>query len=101
MEKALRAQEREIGADHQLVATTLSNLGLAFERLGDAQKKRDLFEKALRLKEREYGPEHQSVAITLDNLGSAYGDLGDTRRCEICWKRHCVSKSASMELNTG
>ena len=42
LEKALRAQEREYGAEHQLVATTLSNLGLAFGRLGDAQKKRDL-----------------------------------------------------------
>ena len=101
LKKALRIQEREYGAEHRLVATTLTNLGIAYGDLGDAQKKRDLLEKALRIKEREYGPEHQTVAITLDNLGSAYGDLGDTRRCEICWKRHCVSKSASMELNTG
>ena len=62
------------------MATTLTNLGIAYGDLDDAQKKRDLLEKALRIKEREYGPEHQTVAITLDNLDSAYGDLGDTRR---------------------
>ena len=71
MEKALRIQEREYGAEHRLVATTLTNLGIAYGDLGDAQKKRDLLEKALRIKEREYGPEHKIVASSLDNLGSA------------------------------
>ena len=41
LEKALRIQEREYGAEHRLVATTLTNLGIAYGDLGDAQKKRD------------------------------------------------------------
>ena len=83
LEKALRIQEREYGAEHRLVATTLTNLGSAYWDLGDAQKTRDLLEKALRIKEREYGHQHRQVAITLDNLGSAYGALGytQTKRC--------------------
>ena len=44
LEKALRVQEREYGAEHRLVATTLTNLGIADGDLGDAQKKRDLGE---------------------------------------------------------
>ena len=40
LEKALRVQEREYGAEHRLVATTLTNLGIADENLGNAQKKR-------------------------------------------------------------
>ena len=51
LEKALRIQEREYGAEHRQVATILTNLGIAYGDLGDAQKKRDLLEKALRIKE--------------------------------------------------
>ena len=45
LEKALRIQEREYGAEHRLVATTLTNLGIAYGDLGDAQKKQDLLER--------------------------------------------------------
>ena len=38
LEKALRIQEREYGAEHRLVATTLTNLGIADGEQGDAQK---------------------------------------------------------------
>ena len=78
LEKALRVQDREYGAEHRLVATTLTNLGSAYWDLGGAQKTRDVVEKALRIKEREYRHQHQQVAITRDNLGSAYGGLGCT-----------------------
>ena len=51
LEKALGIQGRGYGAEHRLVATTLTNLGIAYGDLDDAQKKRDLLEKALRIKE--------------------------------------------------
>lgn len=48
-------QEREFGPDHCDVATTLSNLGNAYDRLGNIQKQKELLERALAINEREYG----------------------------------------------
>jgi tetratricopeptide (TPR) repeat protein len=48
-------QEREFGPDHCDVATTLSNLCNAYDRLGNIQKQKELLERALDINEREYG----------------------------------------------
>ena len=57
-------------------AATLTNLGNAFGRLGDAQRQRELLERALTIQEAEYGPHHREVAITLTNLAMAHGVVG-------------------------
>ena len=37
------------------MATTLSNLGNAYDRLGNIRKQKELLERALAINEREYG----------------------------------------------
>ena len=56
LERALVIQVREYGPEHADVATTLANLGNAFDRLGDIAKQRELLERALKINERECGP---------------------------------------------
>jgi tetratricopeptide (TPR) repeat protein len=78
--RVLAINERHYGPDHPEVATTLVNLGNAYESLGDSQKSRELLERALIIKERHYGPDHPEVATTLANLGNAYESLGDSQK---------------------
>jgi tetratricopeptide (TPR) repeat protein len=73
------------------VATTLANLGNAYESLGDAQKSRELLERALAIKERYHGLDHPEVATILTNLGNAYESLGDTQK-----KRELLERSLAI-----
>ena len=83
-ERSLAIKERAYGRDHPNVATTLTNLGLAYGDLGDQAKKRDMLERSLAIKERAYGRDHVNVAPTLFNLGMAHGNLGDnSKKCEL------------------
>eukprot|EP00971_Amphidinium_carterae_P205667 4081424-Amphidinium_carterae.1 len=70
LERALRIEESHYGPEHPNVASAVTNLGSAYELLGNPHKSRDYLERALRIKERHYGSEHPSVAITLGSLGN-------------------------------
>ena len=57
------------------VAETLNNLAIAYGKLGDKAKERDMHERVLAIKERAYGPDHLEVAATLYNLAIAHSGL--------------------------
>ncbi|CAL1158634.1 unnamed protein product [Cladocopium goreaui] len=73
----LEKMEKKFGKDHFIVATTLTNLGIAHGDLGDYRQKKDLLERALRITEQHYGKEHPEVAASLASLGNAHGSLGN------------------------
>ncbi len=56
-------------------ATTLHNIGYAYDRSGDAAKARDYYLKALPMREAALGPSHKHVGTTCNNLGAAYTRL--------------------------
>ena len=87
LERALPIQEAAYGADHVNVASTLVNLGMAYRKLGDAARAKELYERALTIKEAAYGADHVNVASTLGNLGSAYYSLGDAARAKALFER--------------
>jgi Tfp pilus assembly protein PilF len=59
------------------VASTLNNLGLVRQRLGEPDLAVELYERALGIKEAVYGPDHPRVAGTLNNLAVARQELGE------------------------
>jgi tetratricopeptide (TPR) repeat protein len=81
------------------VAAILTNLGSAYEKLGNAQKSRELLERALAISERYYGFDHPEVAITLSNLGNAYEKLGDAQKSrELLERALAISERPSVVL---
>ena len=97
--------------DEVELAATLGNLGNAYGKMGNANRKRELLERALAIKERMYGPDHAEVAVSLTNLGNAYGDLGDANKMRDLLERALAihehtygsdhSKVASTLVNLG
>ena len=59
------------------MARTLNDLAVAYGRLGDYTRERDLLEEALKIEEAHYGKNHFEVARTLNDLAVTYGRLGD------------------------
>ena len=55
--RALTLREKAFGADHQLVAQSLNNLGLLFQRRAEYAKAESLFLRSLANREKAFGPQ--------------------------------------------
>lgn len=64
--------EANLGPEHPSVATTLNNLALLYESMGEYEKALPLYNRALETREKVLGPEHPDVATTLNNLAILY-----------------------------
>ena len=79
-EKSLAIDKTVYGDCHPYVATTLNNLGFAWNVLGKKKKAIQYYEKALEIKKAVSGTNHPEVAKTLNHLGSAWSDLGEKKK---------------------
>ncbi|MCE5319465.1 MAG: tetratricopeptide repeat protein, partial [Parachlamydia sp.] len=77
---ALKIGIKVYGDEHPDVASSLNNLGSAWQDLGDAKKAIRYCEKALRIYKKVFGDEHPNMAISLNYIGSAWYDLGDAKK---------------------
>ena len=77
MQRALAIDERVHGPDHPEVATSLNNLALVLQELGDPAGARPLAERALAIDEQAYGSDHPYVAILLNNVAAVLQELGE------------------------
>ena len=75
--------------NHPDIASTLNNLGLAWQVLGDARKAVSFYQRALAIKEQVYHetPNHPSIASTLNNLGLGRQALGDALQAVSFYQR--------------
>lgn len=96
LERAVDVQARTYGPEHPEVSATLMNLGIAFGRLGDIDRMRDLLERVLATDERIYGQDHIEVANTLMNLAIAYGCLGENEQKRKLLERALVIKESEQ-----
>ena len=87
---ALGIRRNEFGAEHILVAETLSVLALCHGRLNDTPKKRDLLERVLIIQKSELGPHHRQVAATLENLANAHGKKINTVLAAVACGVSCI-----------
>jgi tetratricopeptide (TPR) repeat protein len=70
----------QLGDEHPLVATFISNEGETLDRVGRHAAARAAYQKALQIEERGYGPESTNVAYPLTGLGKSF--LADHRPSE-------------------
>ena len=77
LEKAVRSDEKNLGAEHPTTAVSYSNLALVLQDLGDYTGAKNLLEKAMRSDEKNLGAEHPTTAVSYSNLASVLQDLGD------------------------
>ncbi len=64
------------------MATTLNNIGLALQELGEHKKALEYYEQALAIDKAVYGEHHPKIATRLNNIGSAFYALGDFKQAK-------------------
>ena len=69
------------------VATTLNNIAILYENLGDYTRAKSLHQRALAIQEKVYGSEHLDVATSLNNLAQLYQAQADYTRAEPLYQR--------------
>jgi tetratricopeptide (TPR) repeat protein len=79
-EEVLAISLQSYGKAHPTVAVSYNNLGLAYDKSGDAQKALACHEKSLAIRLRAYGEAHPDVATSYANLGNTFGSLGDIQK---------------------
>jgi CHAT domain-containing protein/Tfp pilus assembly protein PilF len=71
---ALGIRENLLKGDHELIAASYNDLGLAYVDV-DNDKALDYYEKALTIYEKLHGIEHPKIALTNSNMGFVYRQL--------------------------
>jgi len=79
-EQALTIDKEIYGDKHPNIATTLNNIGSAWDALGEHKKAIGYFEQALTIDKEIYGDKHPNIATTLNNIGSAWDALGEHKK---------------------
>jgi serine/threonine-protein kinase len=72
IQRSIAELRRELGADHPLVGTFVSNEGEILARLGRGREAHEAFTSALTVEERGYGKEGPNLAYPLVGLGEGY-----------------------------
>jgi tetratricopeptide (TPR) repeat protein len=85
--QALSIRREVYGERHLDVATTLSNIGLAWNMLKESKKAIKYYEQALSIVKEVYGERHPRVATILNNIGGAWHDLGDMEKAIHYYKQ--------------
>lgn len=71
---ALTIREDLLKGDHELIAASYNDLGLAYVDI-DNDKALDYYEKALSIYQKLHGNEHPKIALTNSNMGLVYREL--------------------------
>jgi CHAT domain-containing protein/tetratricopeptide (TPR) repeat protein len=74
LQMALSYREKLLPANHELIAASYNDLGLAYAGI-DNDIALDYYEKALKIYEKLHGKEHPKIAIASINNGVVYNDL--------------------------
>jgi CHAT domain-containing protein/tetratricopeptide (TPR) repeat protein len=81
-EQAVNKRRRLLGDQHPDTATSLGNLALMYESLGDYAKAEPLYRQAPEIDKRALGETHPKYATDLNNLALLYEALGDYTKAE-------------------
>ncbi len=79
-QKALKIEEKALGADSLTVALIYNSLAIIRKESGDYDKALDNHNKVLRIREKVLGNEHPLTARTYNHLGRIYLNKGDFQK---------------------
>jgi tetratricopeptide (TPR) repeat protein/CHAT domain-containing protein len=75
-EQALSIYKKALGKEHLDFATSLNNLAIIYNKIGQYEKALQLQEQSLAIYKKALGEEHPNVAISLNNIAQLYYNLG-------------------------
>jgi serine/threonine protein kinase len=85
--EAIAIERRLYGPEHPSLATTMSDLGLALNWLGQQNSEAiEVQQQALAMSKKLYGPDHSSVAMSLTFLGDALKNDGKAGEAESAYR---------------
>jgi tetratricopeptide (TPR) repeat protein len=81
-QKEANMSKRMLGSEHVDTLTSMDNLALTYQDLGEYQKAEGLHLQVLEARKRVLGPEHGHTLISMNNLAKTYHDLGEYQKAE-------------------
>ncbi len=87
MQRSLAIQEKVLGTEHPLVATSLNNLAELYQAQGNYNQAEPLYQRSLAIFEQVLGKEHPDVATSLNNLAALYQAQGNYSQAEPLLQR--------------
>ena len=94
--RALREQQRLLGADDPAVGMTLNHIGNTLIELGNYAAAQEYCQRSLKLRRKVLGDRHPKVAASLNNLGELYRKRKDPQR-----SLHFAERSLEITGGTG
>src|ERR687885_1299927 len=91
-ERILVILEKNLGAEHPLIATSLNNLAYLYDEQGNYSQAEPLLQRALAIREKVLGKEHPAVATSLNNLAGLYQEQGNYSQAELFYQRALAIK---------
>ena len=85
-EKLVVLTKRAKGGEHPDTATSLNNLAMLYQAMGDYVKAKLLFKEALEIRQNVLGQEHPDTAQSINNLAMLYQAMGDYTKAEPLFK---------------
>jgi tetratricopeptide (TPR) repeat protein len=76
-EKALATRRAILGEKHPHYATSMNNLGMLYQDMGDHQAALPLYKQVLEVRKAALGQKHPNYANSLNNLANLYHAMGD------------------------
>jgi tetratricopeptide (TPR) repeat protein len=84
---ALAVLKEVLGERHPDYATSLNNLAMLYQAMGDSEKARPLCEQALKLRKEALGERHPHYAQSLNDLASLYWAMGDSEKARLLFEQ--------------
>ncbi len=79
--------EEELEPEHPAVISSLNNLALLYESMGEYEKALLYYQRAFKTVEKALKPEHPCVATTLNNLAGLYENIGEYEKALTLYQR--------------
>jgi tetratricopeptide (TPR) repeat protein/CHAT domain-containing protein len=95
-EQSLSIQRAILGDLHPDVATSLHNLAVLYEAMGEPARAESLYQQALAVQRRVLGEQHPDVATTLSNLAELYRTMGNYAQAEPLFQQALAIRRAAL-----
>ena len=83
----MEIRKQSLGEKHPDYATSLNNLAMLYQDMGDYVKAEPLFQKALEIYKQTLGEKHPDYAASLNNLALLYKSMGDYAKAEPLYRQ--------------
>jgi tetratricopeptide (TPR) repeat protein len=95
--RAVKVDEKKLGAGHLDTAKDVLVLANLYRETGQYAKAEPLYQRVLKIREKTLGPNNSSVATTLDELAAFYWEKGQPAKAEPLSQRAAGIRARNKE----